>query len=273
MGCDETPSDPVLTGCDEISPDPIESRIIDGMTAVEVGSVLGTPTGKMNSGNCEVLFYPEGAVELVDGYVTNAVRFHSYVENLEKTDSYKSAQMLRAEKSRSMCRELRKQGRLGGDSRIVVVDGKIFEFAKNERFISPFDEEGVKEYSANDPLIHRATLDGNMKLVKGLLSLNPGLLHKHNRAMAEPLDTAAYAGNLELVKLLVEHGSDVNSVNIRGCTPLFSAAYFGHNDVVDYLIQQGSTVNHKDKYGFTAMNGPKRYVVGCFSFVISEIHG
>jgi len=59
-----------------------------------------------------------------------------------------------------------------------------------------------------------------------------------------PLAVAAWRGNLEIVKLLVEHGADVNAGKDRGKrTPLLEAAAEGHADVVEYLIAKGADVN------------------------------
>jgi len=235
------------------------AQATNGMAEVDVIAILGSPQGSIIAKNRTSFFYPECTIEFLDGQVVKVSKVQAVPEYHEKPVSYKGNLVSRAERDRLMCRELRKQGRLGGKNRIVVVNGKIIEFAKNERFISPFDEEGVKEYHADDPLIHRAVLDGNVKLVKLLLFINPSLLHKHNQAKAEPLHSAAYSGNLELVKMLIERGADVDSENTRGCTPLFSAAFGGHNDVVDYLIRHGANVNHKDNYDFTAMDGTYRF--------------
>jgi hypothetical protein len=253
-GCGDSPGKESLAT-------PVEAQIVDGMTEAEVIAILGEPTGRIFSGNLNSILYPGDTVQLVDGRVTNAADlcFSTSAEYVEKPVLYKGKQMSRAQRDRLMCRELRAQGRLGGKNQIVVVDGKIFTYAKNERFISPFDEEGMREYYSDDPLIHRTVLKGNIKSAKLLMTLNPGLLHKLNKAKEEPLHTAACIGNLELVKWMVKKGADVNAENTRGCTPLFLAAFSGHNAVADYLIRNGADVNHVDDLGFTAMAGPRRF--------------
>ena len=53
---------------------------------------------------------------------------------------------------------------------------------------------------------------------------------------AGPLHHAAGAGRLEVVRLLVEHGADINRSDPNwGATPKGWAEYFGHRDVVEYL--------------------------------------
>jgi ankyrin repeat protein len=58
---------------------------------------------------------------------------------------------------------------------------------------------------------------------------------------------------LELVKLLVEKGANVNDANDHGITPLHGAGYKGANKVVQYLVDRGANLSALDKgedYGF-----------------------
>ena len=59
--------------------------------------------------------------------------------------------------------------------------------------------------------------------------------------------------NLELVKLLIANGADVNQKNFRGSTALMAAAIDGIPSVVRYLLEQGADVNASDKDGTTAL--------------------
>ncbi|KAK7090121.1 hypothetical protein V1264_009963 [Littorina saxatilis] len=52
------------------------------------------------------------------------------------------------------------------------------------------------------------------------------------------LHYAARSGHLQVCRLLLSHGSDVNSVTNTGqATPLHRAAYMGHHDLVKLLLQ------------------------------------
>jgi ankyrin repeat protein len=59
--------------------------------------------------------------------------------------------------------------------------------------------------------------------------------------------------NLEIVKLLIANGADVNQKNVRGATALMAAAIDGIPSVVRYLLEQGAEVNAKDTDGTTAL--------------------
>jgi len=53
------------------------------------------------------------------------------------------------------------------------------------------------------------------------------------------LFNACRKGNLNLVKYLVDLGSNINKVNSsNGWTPLFFACEKGHQDIVKYLMEQ-----------------------------------
>jgi ankyrin repeat protein len=58
---------------------------------------------------------------------------------------------------------------------------------------------------------------------------------------------------LEVVKLCVELGMDVNAVNAMGLTALHGAANRGSNDIIRYLVQQGARLDVKDAEGRTPL--------------------
>ena len=63
-----------------------------------------------------------------------------------------------------------------------------------------------------------------------------------------PLTRAASNGNLEIVKLLVEHGAVVDIGKEGGDrTPLLEAAGYGHAEIVKFLIAKGADVNARGK--------------------------
>jgi ankyrin repeat protein len=51
---------------------------------------------------------------------------------------------------------------------------------------------------------------------------------------------AAYHGHAPLVKLLIQHGADPNSLNDRGQSPLAGAVFKGEADVIEVGALQSS---------------------------------
>lgn len=83
-------------------------------------------------------------------------------------------------------------------------------------------------------------------LISGKAQINP-----KGKFLISPLMHAV--GNLEMVKLLLANGADVNQKNFRGSTALMAAAIDGTPSVVRYLLEQGADVNASDKDGITAL--------------------
>jgi ankyrin repeat protein len=59
---------------------------------------------------------------------------------------------------------------------------------------------------------------------------------------------------LETVKLLTEHGVDVNTPGQYGWTALHAAAYQGLTDVIQYLASKGADVDQMDVFGQTPLS-------------------
>ncbi|UII80237.1 ankyrin repeat domain-containing protein [Flagellimonas sp. CMM7] len=57
---------------------------------------------------------------------------------------------------------------------------------------------------------------------------------------------AAETGNLDVVKVLLEKGADIDIMNPTGHTALNRSIYFEQQEVVDFLLDQGADVNKTD---------------------------
>lgn len=68
------------------------------------------------------------------------------------------------------------------------------------------------------------------------------------------LVVAARRGNLEIVKILLNAGADINAKTKYGDTSLTAATHFCHPYIAEYLIEQGADVNAKnDGFGSTPL--------------------
>jgi ankyrin repeat protein len=123
----------------------------------------------------------------------------------------------------------------------------------------------LKEAGAT-PLL-RAALSGDLAGVKLLLAHNADPLiptFDHTTALMVASGVGWAEGTiheyspdqtLELVKLLIDKGSDVKLANDHGITALHGAGYKGANKVVELLVEKGADLAAQDKgedYGFGA---------------------
>jgi len=70
---------------------------------------------------------------------------------------------------------------------------------------------------------------------------------------APPLWCAAAAGHMDIVRLLVSHGANVNSTTKTNSTPLRAACFDGHFDIVEYLISNGADIEVANRHGHTCL--------------------
>ena len=115
------------------------------------------------------------------------------------------------------------------------------------------DPNKLASFTDNPPIIF-ACENGHIPVVQLLLErgANPNSTSKHN----EPLIcVAASHGHLEIVKALVERGVSVESGRhvVLYKTPLMFAIENEHENVVRYLLEKGSNVQHKTIYGDTPL--------------------
>ena len=66
---------------------------------------------------------------------------------------------------------------------------------------------------------------------------------------ATPLWTASTLGLLDIVKLLVERGADIEHTTDSHSSPLRGAAFDGHIEVVEYLVKQGADIDKPNQVG------------------------
>ena len=70
---------------------------------------------------------------------------------------------------------------------------------------------------------------------------------------ATPLWCAAGAGYFNIVKMLIEHGANVNHTTVTNSTPLRAACFDGRLDIVKFLIDNKADVNIANKYKNTCL--------------------
>lgn len=113
-----------------------------------------------------------------------------------------------------------------------------------------------------DPRINLATIldakspqrsSETIKLRSALLDPNIDVAGSDFNASENALMTAAALGKVDLMRLLIDMGAQVNGCDRFGNTALISAAYRGQVPAARLLLEKGAYVNVKGKYGFTPL--------------------
>ena len=106
------------------------------------------------------------------------------------------------------------------------------------------DPELVSAWSSDGfTALHLAAFFGQEEAAKILLERGAevNLVARHTSLHVTPLHSAAAGGfHPEIVKLLLEHGADPNAAQDGGFTPLHSAAQNDHREVVEALLEAGA---------------------------------
>ena len=98
-------------------------------------------------------------------------------------------------------------------------------------------------------LLHFASLKGKREIAEYLLD-NGLEVDAQNHNKQTPLHLAATTGYLEVVKLLVDRGADLEAKTYRGRTPAFVTLVENSSaEIVKYLIEKGTDINSMDSNG------------------------
>jgi len=96
----------------------------------------------------------------------------------------------------------------------------------------------------------RATKANDLPIIRALLEggADPTL------TLVDQTNAAMMANNLDVIKLMVEHGVDVNAFNTNGQTLAHNAAGRGGNAILQYIAEKGARLDKKDKQGRTPLD-------------------
>jgi hypothetical protein len=104
--------------------------------------------------------------------------------------------------------------------------------------------------------LHGAAYSGNLEVVRILIEYDPAYINARDEDGQTPLLWASEGRNSKdgsVVRLLLEHGADVNAQSQDGWSPLHRASSYGALEVVRLLLEHGADVEAKKDDGKTAL--------------------
>ncbi|XP_052283272.1 transient receptor potential cation channel subfamily A member 1-like [Dreissena polymorpha] len=108
----------------------------------------------------------------------------------------------------------------------------------------------AKQEDSSTPL-HFAAAQGSVDMVRLMHEVQPerfkAALHMQDVLRMTPLHRAALFDHVAVVKLLLEHGSDIDARDTHERTPLILASTKGGWRTVHLLLESGADINLKDK--------------------------
>lgn len=99
-----------------------------------------------------------------------------------------------------------------------------------------------------------AANEGKIDVARTILNIKPDCVHAKDEDGYTPLHRACYNNNIELAKLLIQHGADVNALTDFKWTPLHSSCQWSNNKCVAMLLQYGADVNARTDGGGCIMS-------------------
>jgi ankyrin repeat protein len=100
-------------------------------------------------------------------------------------------------------------------------------------------------------LLHWASQEGYVEIIKLLVEFGADVEGCFNDDMTALFNAAGH-GNLDVVKTLVECGANVNKAQKAG-TALHNASAYGHAQIVEFLIDRGADIKAVDEDGVSAL--------------------
>ena len=114
------------------------------------------------------------------------------------------------------------------------------------------DDEPTGVISPEIPLYLAARL-GLHGLAERLIAKLPQAIDFRGPA-GTPLHISVQEGHMNVIKLLLAHGADINSLAADNSTPLHIALQQGHLEIANLLLNSGAEVNSQEQSGLTPLH-------------------
>lgn len=94
---------------------------------------------------------------------------------------------------------------------------------------------------------------GHLNVIKLLVEHGADVNH-HTKNLSTPVRAACFDGRLDIIRYLVDHEANINFANAYNNTCLMIASYKGHAEVVEYLMDNEAAPNEQANCGATALH-------------------
>ena len=101
--------------------------------------------------------------------------------------------------------------------------------------------------------LHDAAKENDVASVEQLLAEGVDVNEQESQLNKTALDFAAYRGHMEIARLLVQRGANVNAKDKTKVTPLHSAALAGQEAMAEFLISKGANIDARAGLGDTPL--------------------
>ncbi|WP_378181656.1 ankyrin repeat domain-containing protein [Aquimarina sp. SS2-1] len=101
--------------------------------------------------------------------------------------------------------------------------------------------------------IFNAIRSGNLEAVRGFLEKDKNLVHIKDERGSTPLLLSSYYGFLDIVKLILSYGPNIDEQDASGNTALMGVSFKGNYEIAALLIAEGADVNVKSYNDATAL--------------------
>ncbi len=150
----------------------------------------------------------------------------------------------------------------------------LSSLAINFDLYSDFDEASIKNLVQDgskillEKAIYLSAQKGSLDIIRALIEeikISPRIDDLRDIINSEdlnrkftPLFVASFNGHIEIVKILLEHGADINKINTSEggdeVTPLIAAVQCGHVEIVKILLDQGAYIDKPEvEHEFTPL--------------------
>ena len=132
----------------------------------------------------------------------------------------------------------------------------VFKTSVNDQSLESQKSPPTPPYLPCDNELLEASKDGDLELVKKIVSLIPDMVNTYdvNGRYSTPLHYAAGYNRVGVVEFLLNNGADVHAKDKGGLVPLHNACSYGHYEVTELLVKHGATVNVSDLWKFTPLH-------------------